>query len=287
MNIQLFYNKKLLAKLGLDPAAPPATWKEFLSVAKLAKAQGLIGFVSGWAELWLIDCFATNYAIHQMGMDKVEATYRGKVPYTDSDWVKVLGLFEELRQSGLAADGIVTLVNKRSEQLFANERAVFAFNGTWGVNVYRSMNPGLDYGVMMPPPLSRRPMVTWGGAGSSFFVNARSPRRAEAVAFLHWLTAEPQQRYLTEVTQNIPATRAAAATLPAQLAAFADDMDATVHPRLFSVQEDSTVIEAFDKGIQSILIGEAGPDQVAQQVHEVKRRSITHQAHLEAAHAVK
>jgi ABC-type glycerol-3-phosphate transport system substrate-binding protein len=288
MNIQLFYNKTLLAKLGLDPEAPPATWEAFVQAGTLAKAQGLIGFVSGWAELWLIDCFATNYAIHEMGMDKVESTYRGKVAYTDPDWVKVLDLFRQLRESGGVAEGIVTMVNKRAEQLFANEQAVFAFNGTWGVNVYKSMNPALDYGVMMPPRVKDRPMVTWGGAGSSFFVNAKSPRRDDAVAFLHVLTAEPQQRYLMEVTENIPANRLAAASLPPTLAAFADDMDATVHPRLFSVQEEATVVEAFDKGIQSILIGEATPRDVAEQVNDVKRRETHRQAELErSSHAIR
>jgi ABC-type glycerol-3-phosphate transport system substrate-binding protein len=286
MNVQLFYNKRLLSRLGLDPNTPPSTWGEFLAVGTLAKGQGVIGFVSGWAELWLIDCLATNYAIHEMGMKKVEATYRGKVPYTDPDWVKVLALFAQMRDSHLLAQGIVTMVNKRAEQLFANEQAVFAFNGTWGVNVYRGMNPTLDYGVMMPPRLKEKPMVTWGGAGSSFYVNAKSPRSPEAIAFLRWLTAEPQQRYLMEATHNIPANRLAAAALPEPLAAFADDMDATVHPRLFSVQEQSAVIEAFDKGIQSILIGEATPEKVAKQVDDVKRLEAIRHAQLEGVDAV-
>jgi len=273
MNIQLFYNKRLLAKLGLDPEQPPQTWEAFLSVGKLAKSQGLIGFVSGWAELWLIDCFATDYAIHLMGQKRVEATFKGKVPYTDPDWLEVLGLFAQMRDSGLLAEGIVTMVNKRAEQLFANEQAVFAFNGTWGVNVYQGMNPNLDYGVMMLPLVRQdRPMVTWGGAGSALMVNAKSPRRDAAIAFLRWLTAEEQQRLLLEATNNIPANRLATTVLSAPLAAFADDMDKVVHPRLFDVQERSQVIEAFDKGIQSILIGEETPLQVAQAVQELKAR---------------
>lgn len=287
MNIQLFYNKRLLAKLGLDPAAPPNTWQAFLDVGRLAAGQGVVGFVSGWAELWLIDCFATNYAIHTMGRKKVEATYRGKVSYRDPEWINVLALFAQMRESGLPAEGIVTMVNKQAEQLFANERAVFAFNGTWGVNVYRSMNPSLSYGVIMLPRVSERPMVTWGGAGSSFVINATSKRAAQSVEFLKWLTAEPQQRYLLEATQNIPANRFAAASLPAPLAEFADDMDSTVHPRLFSVQETSQVIEAFDKGVQSILIGEMTPEQVAKQVDEVKRRESLRQAQLTSTHATR
>ena len=288
MNIQIFYNKKLLAQLGVDPNAPPATWEAFLQVAQKAKAQKLIGFVSGWAELWLLDCFATDYAIHEMGMRKVEDTYSGKVAYTDPGWIRVLRRFAELRDSGMLAEGIVTMVNKQAEQLFANERAVFAFNGTWGVNVYKSMNPDLEYGVMLLPRVNDRPMVTWGGAGSSFFVNAKAERSADAVAFLKWLTAAPQQQYLLEATQNIPANREAAATLEGPLAVFAQAMDVTVHPRLFAVQEDTTVLEAFGKGIQSILIGEATPEQVAANVEQVKKRQAQRRAQLEpAVHAVR
>ena len=273
MNIQLFYNKRLLARLGLDPEQPPQDWERFLAVGELARREGLIGLVSGWAELWLIHCFATNAAIHLMGHDAVEATLGGEVPYTDARWLRVLGLFEELRDSGLLADGIVTMVNKRAEQLFANEQAVFAFNGTWGVNVYRNMNPALAYGVMMPPRVDPdRPAVTWGGAGSSFMVNATSPRREEALAFLRWLTDDPQQRFLLEATNNIPANRTTALDLPPDLAAFADDMEAVVHPRLFAVEEHSVVIEALDKGIQSLLIGEETPEEVAQTVQELKQR---------------
>jgi len=146
------------------------------------------------------------------------------------------------------------------------------------------MNPQLDYGIMMPPRVLDRPMVTWGGAGSSFFVNAKSPRRDEAVAFLRWLTEEPQQRYLVEATHNIPSNRLAAVGLPQHLAEFADDMAATVHPRLFAVQEDSAVLETFDKGLQSILIGEATPEQVAKEVQVVKRRIMSREASRRPAH---
>lgn len=276
MSIQVYYNKRLLAKLGLDPEHPPQTWEAFLAVGKLAKEHGVLGFVSGWAELWLVDCFATDYAIHLAGVKAVEATFRGEVPYTDVRWVKVLQLFEQLRDSGLPAEGIVTMINKRAEQMFANEQAVFAFNGTWGVNVYHSMNPNLDYGVMMLPVIRNdRPMVTWGGAGSSFMVNAKSPRAQAAVDFLQWLTAEAQQRFLLEATHNIPANRLAAADLSGPLAQFADDMTAVVHPRLFAVQERPTVVEAFDKGIQSVLIGEETPQQVAVSVQQLKEREET------------
>jgi len=168
--------------------------------------------------------------------------------------------------------------NKYAEQDFALERAAFAFNGSWCVNVYRDMNPALDYGVMLPPSVNeQRSMKIWGGAGSSFHVNAQSPEKDKSIAFLKWLTAKEQQAFLAEQTQNLPANRNAMTSIPPVLAAFAASMDHTTHPAIWDVNEDPLVSEAFDKGIQSIIIQEKTPAQVASEVREVKRRQMQKQ----------
>jgi raffinose/stachyose/melibiose transport system substrate-binding protein len=275
MTIQMLYNKDLFKQLGLDPRNPPLTFTELLDIGKKIKAANLQGMVSGWGEVWMIDCFADNYAFNLMGEEKVLATIRGEVPYTDPDWVKVLGLFKDLQDSGVLASGVVTMVNKQAEQLFANGNAVFAFNGSWCVNVYKSMNPNLNYGAFLPPQLSDKfPMRIWGGAGSSFMVNARSKHKDEVVKFLKWLTDDTQQAYLAEATSNLPANRNSLKDIPPILAQFSAAMENSTHPSTWGVSEFSAVIEAFDKGIQSIIIGEKTAEQVAQEVQKIKEREL-------------
>ena len=58
------------------------------------------------------------------------------------------------------------------------------------------------------------------------------------------------------------------------LAEFSQGMDESTHPSVWPLNEDPLVIEAFDKGIQSIIIGEKTPEQVAQDVQTVKDRQI-------------
>jgi raffinose/stachyose/melibiose transport system substrate-binding protein len=223
----------------------------------------------------LIDCFANDYAFNIMGKDKVLATIRGEVPYTDPDWVKVLSLFSQMRDSAVLANGIVTMINKTAEQLFANDKAVFAFNGSWCVNVYRGMNPKLNYAAMLPPKASEKfPMSIWGGAGSSFMVNARSAKKDLAVKFLQWLTEPDQQAYLVEATDNLPANRDCLAKIPQILASFAANIENATHPAVWDVSESPIVTEAFDRGIQSIIIGEKTPEQVAQEVQKIKEREL-------------
>lgn len=275
MTIQMVYNKDLFRQLGLDPQNPPQTFEEFLSIGKKIKGSNLQGLVSGWGEVWMIDCFANNYAFNIMGKDKVLATIKGDSPYTDPDWIRVLGLFKQMQGGGILANGLVTMVNKTAEQLFANGKAVFAFNGSWCVNVYKGMNPKLDYGVMMPPKASDKfPMAIWGGAGSSFIVNARSKNKEEAVKFLQWLTEKDQQTYLAQITNNLPANKECLVQIPQILSEFAKNMEFATHPNIWGVSEFPAVIETLDKGIQSIIIGEKTPEQVASEVQKIKDREL-------------
>ena len=277
--IQMVYNKKLYAKAGLDPNKFPRTWEEFVADNRVLRQKGLPGFVSGFGEIWMIDALASNWAMNLMGEKKVFATYEGKVSYTDADWVKIFSLFKQMVDEKILVDGAVTMVNKTAEQTFANERATYAFNGSWCVNVYKGMNPDLDY-LPIPPPLisTANPMKVWGGAGSSFVVNDKSAGREEAVKFLKWLTAEDQQTYFSEMTENLPSAKASLKRIGPILSEFADDMENATHPNIYPVHEFPEVTEAFDKGIQSILIGEKTPLQVAQDVQKTKEKELAKHA---------
>ncbi len=274
-NIQMIYNKRLFRQAGLDPERPPRTWDDFMDAARVLKDAGIPGLVSGWGEIWMVDCFASNYAMNIMGKDKVVSTIKGEVPYTDPDWIRVLYLFKELADEGVLASGVVAMVNKEAEQIFANERAAFAFNGSWCVNVYKGMNPDLEYGVIPPPRAdARNPMLIWGGAGGSFLVNGRSKNKEDAIEFLKWLSAKPQQVFLAQKTNNLPSNKESLMDISPVLSQFADDMDRTTHPDVLPANEFSQVIEFFDKGIQSIIIGEKTPEEVAQKVQEIKLKRI-------------
>jgi len=271
--IQMVYNKKLYEKAGLDPEAPPRTWEEFMGHASILREAGIPRLVSGFGEIWMLDALASNLAMNLMGEEKVFDTYRGKVSYADPDWVRVLSFFKQMTDEKVFVEGAVTMVNKTAEQTFANERAAYAFNGSWCVNVYKGMNPDLQYAAMLPPSVSNlHPARIWGGAGGSFVVNAGSTRRDGAVKFLKWLTDEKQQAFLAEKTENLPSNKASLGKISPVLASFADDMDNTTHPNIYPVHEFPSVVEAFDKGIQSILIGEKKPEEVAQDTQKIKEK---------------
>ncbi len=271
--IPMIYNKKLFEKAGLDPNKPPQTWDEFIKAGKKLKKIGVTGFVSGWAETWLIYALATDLAHNVMGAEKVMDTFRGKVAYTDRDWLKVFDAFRKMENAGFADPSLVTLGNKSAEQAFASERSGITFNGSWAVNVYAGMNPKLDYAPFLPPALGKKfPSTVWGGAGSVFSVNAKSEKKEMAFEFLKWLSEKEQAAYLVTATNNLPAVKDVGKGVPPILKAFADLMKGSIHPNRFEVSEDPKVQEVFTKGIQSILIGEKSPHQVAEAVRKAKEK---------------
>ncbi len=276
-NQQMLYNKKLLAKAGIS--SPAVTFDGFIKDTQALRRVGITPFVSGWGELWLINCFASNYAFNIMGEKKVFATFRGEVKYTDPDWIKVFTIFASLRDKGVFIDGIVTKGNKYAEQDFALERVAFAFNGSWSVNVYRDMNPSLEYGVMLPPAFSKaHSLKIWGGAGASLLVHAGSPNKDKAIAFLKWLTARQQQVSLSRETNTLPSNKEAMppvlAFVDPVLGEFFKGMEHTTHPTIWPLNEDPLVMEVFDRGIQAIIIGEKTPAQAARDVQRVKDRQM-------------
>jgi ABC-type glycerol-3-phosphate transport system substrate-binding protein len=141
------------------------------------------------------------------------------------------------------------------------------------------MNPNLEYGAMLPPKVVKEnPMKIWGGAGTSFMVNNHPIRREAATRFLRWLTAPEQQAYLAQETHNLPSNKASLTQISPILSQFADDVENTTHPNVYPAHEKPSVTEAFNKGIQSILIGEKTPEQVAQEVQKVKEKEAKHAA---------
>jgi len=281
-DIQMIYNLDLLEKAGWDTSKLPATWDEFISLGDKLKKAGIPGLVSGWRETWMIHCFADNFALNIMGEEKVLATMKGEIPYTSPAWIEVFSLFKQMKDHGLLFPGVVTMVNKEAEQIFANGRAAIAFNGSWCVNVYESMNPDLRYAVSMPPRVNPgRRMFIWGGT-MSFVVNKASPVKKEAIEFLKWLTEREQQCFLAAETNNIPANRHCADILKGPIAEFADNMNSVVHPRLFPIEEFPLVTEAFDKGIQSIIIGEAAPLEIGENVEKTKLKEAKKAERLKA-----
>lgn len=274
--MQFVYNKSLFKKAGLDPQVFPQTLDEFIEYSqKIKTALGVNGFVSGWSEGWLLNALATEWAINFMGEDKFLKTIKGEVPYTDKDWLAVFSLFAKMRDAGILVENIATMTNKEAEDAFARGKAVFSFNGTWAVNVYKQLNPDLDYAFFaLPRASSDYPVKIWGGAGSSFMVNSKSPYKQEAIEFLKWITLKEQQEILVKDTNNLSAIKGCEEVTPPVLKGLTSTLDNLTHPDIWPKNEDSRVLEVMNRGLQQIIMGVKTPQEVLEAMQRVKEKVL-------------
>lgn len=272
--MQFVYNKSLFKEAGLDPEKTPGTITEFIDWAKNIQAKtGKTGFICGWGEGWLLNALATEWAINSLGQDKFLRTISGEVPYTDPEWIDIFGLFAELKNSGILASNIATVTNKEAEAAFAEGKAAFSFNGSWSVNVYKQLSENLDYGFFSLPKVSDdHPVKVWGGAGSSFLVNANSANKKQAINFLRWLSAKEQQEFLSKETNNLPAIINVVDKLPLILKNLLGTFSNLTHPDIWPQNEDSRVIEIMNRGLQQIVMGLKSPEEVAREIQNKKEK---------------
>ncbi|MCK4519890.1 MAG: extracellular solute-binding protein [Candidatus Omnitrophica bacterium] len=270
--MQFIYNKTLFKKAGLNPTKSPQTIDEFINMAQTVKEKlGLSGFICGWGEGWLLNALATEWAINTMGEDKFLKTIEGEVLYTDPDWIKVFSLFAKLKDSGILASNIATMTNKEAEAAFAKDKAAFSFNGSWSVNVYKQLCPELDYAFFSLPKVSGdHPVKVWGGAGSSFMVDAKSLNKDKAINFLRWLSAKKQQKFLAKETNNLPAIKGVEEELPPMLKSLLGTLKDLTHPDIWPRNEDSRVIEIMNRSLQQIVMGLKTPQEAAHQIQRKK-----------------
>jgi len=275
--MEFLYNRTLFKKAGLDPDLPPETFQDFIDYAKtIKKSLGIDGFICGWGEGWLLNALAVEWAINLMGEDKFFKTLEGDVPYTDRQWIEVFSLFAKMKESGILGSNITTMVNKEAEDAFSKSKAGFTFNGSWAINVYYQLDPNLDYAFFPLPKVSKSSVAKiWGGAGSSFMVNAKSKNSKKAVDFLRWITDNQQQQFLAKETNNLPSIRNSEEGLSDTLTSLVDDLDNLTHPNVWPYNEDSRVLEVMNKGLQQIFMGIKTPEQVAKAIQEVKSRVLS------------
>ncbi|MBP7088669.1 MAG: extracellular solute-binding protein [Candidatus Omnitrophica bacterium] len=275
--IEFLYNKDLFKKAGLNPDKPPVTFEEFINYAKIIKeTTNSDGFVCGWGEPWLLNSLSTLWALNIMGENKFFKTLSGEISYTDQDWIKVFTCFDKLRESKILASDITTMVNKEAEDLFSKGKVAFSFNGSWAVNIFKQLSPNLNYAFFPLPKISEKhPIKIWGGAGSSFMVNAKSPKIEEVIKFLKWITAKKQQEFLLLKTNNLPSIKDAEIKVSEILKSLPANFNNLTHPNIWPYNEDYRVSEVLGRVLQQIVMGLITPQEGANEIQKVKERTLS------------
>jgi ABC-type glycerol-3-phosphate transport system substrate-binding protein len=171
----------------------------------------------------------------------------------------------ELRDADVIFNKTLNQTNPDLEKAFFNVQEVAVF---WGsvVSVPVQVTTAPDFTAYSAFPLPKMPNGTiaprtYGGTGKNGVVNAKGPKVDESLKYIKWLTEKEQEVTFMEMVPLVPTNPAALdpAKISPQLATFAGMID-----KVYKVTTPmkGPLVEAFMKGVQSMLLKEKTVDQV-------------------------
>ncbi|MVA76095.1 extracellular solute-binding protein [Auraticoccus sp. F435] len=177
----LYYNKRVMEKVGADPDSPPTNMDEFMNVLDMAKSKGVQG-------LWVPPgAVANNFGqtmVYQFGghmVDEAGTTSGYNHPGTVAAMQWVRSLIDEGYSPKNAANDSDTLA-------LQNDKTVFMFNGPWMVTPLKE-NKKVDWGVTQVPNIGGT-LATWSGSHQFVLPVQRSAdenKTKAARAFVNWI----------------------------------------------------------------------------------------------------
>ncbi|MER8802530.1 sugar ABC transporter substrate-binding protein [Mesorhizobium sp. M0998] len=190
----LVYNVDMLKQAGFD--APPATWEEFLKVAKATTTGARFGFAPnpsiGYYSSWLLQNGVSYYdpKTNKVNLDSPEA-------------IEAIQFLADLIHKEKAATKPAAGTDYEGPQkLFTANRVAMIITGPWDVKPIRSGNPKLNWAVA--PSLKHKVQATFAG-GVSVMIPKDAKHPKEAWELLKRLVA---------LDTELAATKEAGMTMP-------------------------------------------------------------------------
>lgn len=193
-----WFNKTLIEKAGLDPAAPPTSYDDFR--AALRKVQEANKGSAGW--IWALGhtgrlAEQVNALAQAAGFEGQggELFATGEFAYHDDAYVQVIEFLASLQQDKLMFPGSSSLDDQTARARWATGAAGFYFDGPWCTGTVQTEMPDflpqVEVGPMLLPNAGDEVVAYRGRAGGNYYISGGSGRPEEVSDLLaHLVTPE-------------------------------------------------------------------------------------------------
>jgi ABC-type glycerol-3-phosphate transport system substrate-binding protein len=261
----VFYNKDAFAKA--DIVAPPKTFDEFTADLVKLKAAGYVPTQT--AGDWVTGAQAqmmANPNVLNTTADWFAQRNKKSVTFADSNWTKVLGVYQSWIGQGLTSPNAMGLKYQDSIDQFVAGKSGTYIMGSWLVPTLDSAKLPFQAGVFAMPTLDGSPAPLAGGPSVPWSILKSSKNQAAALDLVKYLVSDK-----TAVTAELAAEGNFRTGFDYQASALNKEVGAIVAAARTTVvasagQGDNSAPTGFgdevNKLVQGLYVGQTAPQVI-------------------------
>jgi raffinose/stachyose/melibiose transport system substrate-binding protein len=260
----VYYNKAIFEEHGL---AEPSTWQELMDLSRTLQEHGVTPYAVTGKDNWVLPMLHDLFAAPRYGGPEFEeAVQEGGTDFTDPDYVASIETLDEV--TPYFPEDVVGVDYATAQTLFTSEKAAMYPGGSFELAFFQDQNPDLEMGVFaVPPPpgaLVDQPL-TPGWVDSSFGVNSASPDKEEALELVRWMASQEFGQLVSDELKQLNPVEGVTPGDPL-LEEISQLYTGSPTPYLLLVDfryGEPTGTDLMAAGLQSMLLGDTGPSEVA------------------------
>lgn len=269
----MFYNKDMFRAAGLNPDAPPKTWKEMVATAAKLTGNGKYGLMipSTGYPYWMFQAFAIQNGVQLMNKEGTKVFFNSPAAIEALEFWRSLSATHKVMPGGAIEWGTL-------RQAFVQGQTAMMWHTTGNLTAVKQ-EAKFDFGVTMMPA-NKQPGSPVGGGNFYLFKGASAAQKTASLAFVRWMTS-PERAAQWSIATGYVGTSQAAYDTPAlreytrsfPQAAVAKDQLAVSVPE-FSTEQTARVREVLSNAIQSVLTGSKSAKQAMDDAQSAAERLL-------------
>jgi raffinose/stachyose/melibiose transport system substrate-binding protein len=266
--LNLFYNKELFAKYGLEVSM---AWEDFLEVSEVLKQNGVPAVVQGNKDLWQ-NQFIVNpeEAMMLKDIDWVDKMIAGRAKYTDPEAVEVFKRYQTFCERGYQYEGSIGLTFPEAWRFFCEGKAAIMGGGSFfAAQVWSDAEPQFDWGCMaLQSNLRGQPNLTpYGGRANMLVINNEGPHVKEALTFFTWVSSTKENiKLMAKSFGEFSAGKGVVADWAPQYQVIGEFMDSV--GKMPHREAPAEIMNLRLKGLQEISIGMKTAEEVCADIQK-------------------